>query len=103
VVVWCARSFLGLNCFTANLHVQLIGMEACAERTFWVGALREQGHEARPIAAQYVKPCVKANKSDYIDAKAVAEAMGRPMMRLVQIKTDHQLDLPSLHRCESAG
>ncbi len=60
-------------------------------------ALREQGHEVR-IPAQYVKPYVKTNKSDYIDAEAIAEAVGRPRMRFVPIKTDDQLDLQSLHR-----
>jgi transposase len=60
--------------------------------------LREQGHEVRLIPAQYVKPYVKTNKSDYIDAEAIAEAVGRPRMRFVPIKTDDQLDLQSLHR-----
>jgi transposase len=45
-----------------------------------------------------VKPYVKTNKSDYIDAEAIAEAVGRPRMRFVPIKTDDQLDLQSLHR-----
>ena len=59
-------------------------------------ALRDQGHEVRLIPAQYVKPYVKTNKSDYIDAEAIAEAVGRPTMRFVPIKTDDQLDLQSL-------
>jgi transposase len=50
------------------------------------------------IPAQYVKPYVKTNKSDYIDAEAIAEAVARPTMRFVPIKTDDQLDLQSLHR-----
>jgi transposase len=45
-----------------------------------------------------VKPYVQTNKSDYIDAEAIAEAVGRPRMRFVPIKTDDQLDLQSLHR-----
>lgn len=52
----------------------------------------------RIIPAQYVKPYVKTNKSDYIDAEAIAEAVGRPTMRFVPIKTDNQLDMQSLHR-----
>src|SRR4051794_14822500 len=84
--------------FTANLDVQLIGMEACGGAHFLGRALREQGHEVRLIPAQYVKPYVKTNKSDYIDAEAIAEAVGRPTMRFVPIKTDQQLDLQSLHR-----
>src|SRR5712671_6847831 len=84
--------------FTANVHVQLIGMEACGGAHFLGRALREQGHEVRLMPAQYVKPYVKTNKSDYIDAEAIAEAVGRPKMRFVPIKSDDQLDLQSLHR-----
>jgi transposase len=80
--------------FTANLKVELIGMEACGGSHFLGRALREQGHEVRLIPAQYVK----TNKSDYIDAEAIAEAVGRPRMRFVPIKTDDQLDMQSLHR-----
>jgi transposase len=84
--------------FTANREVRLIGMEACGGSHFLGRALREQGHEVRLIPAQYVKPYVKTNKSDYIDAEAIAEAVGRPTMRFVPIKSDDQLDLQSLHR-----
>jgi transposase len=84
--------------FTANLQVELIGMEACGGAHFLGRALREQGHEVRLMPAQYVKPYVKTNKSDYIDAEAIAEAVGRPKMRFVPIKSDDQLDLQSLHR-----
>jgi transposase len=84
--------------FTANLRVGLIGMEACGESHFLARALREQGHEVRLIPAQYVKPFVKANKNDYIDAEAIAEAVQRPRMRFVPIKTDEQLDMQSLDR-----
>ena len=84
--------------FTANLQVELIGMEACGGAHFLGRALREQGHEVRLMPAQYVKPCVKTNKSDYIDAEAIAEAVGRPKMRFVPIKSDDQLDLQSRHR-----
>src|SRR6202166_1308385 len=84
--------------FTANLKVELIGMEACGGSHFLGRALREQGHDVRLIPAQYVKPYVKTNKSDYIDAEAIAEAVGRPTMRFVPVKSDDQLDLQSLHR-----
>jgi transposase len=77
-------------------------MEACGGAHFLGRALREQGHEVRLIPAQYVKPYlnpyVKTNKSDYVDAEAIAEAVARPTMRFVTIKTDDQLDLQSLHR-----
>jgi transposase len=84
--------------FTSNLHVSLIGMEACGGAHFLARALREQGHNVRLMPAQYVKPYVKTNKNDYIDAEAIAEAVGRPTMRFVPIKTDDQLDLQSLQR-----
>jgi|SRR5271157_1669018 len=84
--------------FTANRQVNLIGMEACGGSHFLGRALQEQGHEVRLIPAQYVRPYVKTNKSDYIDAEAIAEAVARPTMRFVPIKSDDQLDLQSLHR-----
>jgi len=84
--------------FTVNLKVDFIGMEACGGAHFLGRALREQGHEVRLMPAQYVKPYVKTNKSDYIDAEAIAEAVARPTMRFVPIKSDDQLDLQSLHR-----
>ena len=73
-------------------------MEACGGAHFLARALREQGHDARLMPAKYVKPYVKTNKNDYIDAEAIAEAVGRARMRFVPIKTDDQLDLQSLHR-----
>jgi transposase len=87
-----------LLAFTANMEVQLIGMESCSGSHFLGRALREQGHEVRLIPAQYVKPYVQTNKSDYIDAEAIAEAVQRPRMRFVPIKSEEQLDLQALHR-----
>jgi transposase len=84
--------------FTANRSVERIGMEACGGSHFLGRALQQQGHDVRLIPAQYVKPYVKTNKNDYIDAEAIAEAVGRPTMRFVPIKSDEQLDLQSLHR-----
>jgi transposase len=84
--------------FTANRNVHVIGMEACGGSHFLGRALQHQEHEVRLIPAQYVKPYVKTNKNDYIDAEAIAEAVGRPTMRFVPIKSDDQLDLQSLHR-----
>lgn len=52
----------------------------------------------RLMPAQYVKPYVKTNKNDYLDAEAIAEAVQRPTVRFVPIKTDEQLDLQALHR-----
>src|SRR5258706_8689292 len=76
-----------LLAFTANLQVQLIGMEACSGAHFLGRALREKGHEVRLMPAQYVKPYVQRNKRDYLDSKATAEAVEKPRMRFVPIKT----------------
>jgi transposase len=57
-----------------------------------------QGHEGRPIPAQFVRPFVKSNKNDYRDAEAIAEAVERENMRFVPIKREDQLDLQALHR-----
>ena len=84
--------------FTANLQTSLVGMEACSGAHFLGRALRAQGHEVKLIPAQFVKPFVKSNKNDFIDAEAIAEAVTRENMRFVPIKTDDQLDLQALHR-----
>jgi len=84
--------------FTSNRKVHVIGMEACGGSHFLGRALREQGHEVRLIPAQYVKPYVKTNKSDYIDAEAIAEAVGRPTMRFVMFKSIEQQDIQAAHR-----
>ena len=87
-----------LIAFTANMQTSLIGMEACSGAHFLGRALRAQGHDVRLIPAQFVKPFVKSNKNDFIDAEAIAEAVDRQNMRFVPIKTDDQLDLQALHR-----
>ena len=84
--------------YTANLQTSLIGLEACSGAHFLGRALRKQGHDVRLIAAQFVKPFVKTNKNDFIDAEAIAEAVDRRNMRFVPIKTDDQLDLQAIHR-----
>jgi transposase len=84
--------------FTANLQTTLIGLEACSGAHFLGRALREQGHDVKLIPAQFVKPFVKSNKNDFLDAEAIAEAVDRQNMRFVPIKTDDQLDLQALHR-----
>jgi len=65
---------------------------------FLGAALRGQGHDVRLIPAQFVKPFLKSNKNDFLDAEAIAEAVPRQNMRFVPIKTDDQLDLQALHR-----
>lgn len=58
-------------------------MEACGGAHILGRALQQQGHQVRLMPAQYVKPFVKTNKNDYIDAEAIAEAVARPTMRFV--------------------
>jgi transposase len=84
--------------FTSNRQQMLIGMEACGGAHFLGRALRTQGHDAKLMPAQFVKAYRKSNKNDYLDAEAIAEAVQRPTMRFVPIKTDDQLDLQALHR-----
>lgn len=87
-----------LVAMNANLQASLIGLEPCSGAHFLGRALRQQGHDARLIAAQFVKPFVKSNKNDFVDAEAIVEAVERKNMRFVPIKTDDQLDLQAIHR-----
>ena len=87
-----------LLAFTANLDPALIGMEACSGSHFLGRALSQQGHDVRLIPAQFVKPFLKSNKNDFLDAEAIAEAAERENMRFVPLKSDDQLDLQALHR-----
>jgi len=84
-----------LLAYTANLQSSLIG---CSGAHFIGAALRSQGHDVRLIPAQFVKPYVKSNKNDFLDAEAIAEAVARQNMSFVPIKTEDQLDLQALHR-----
>ena len=91
-----------VRAYFANLPACVIGMEACASAHFWGRTLRELGHEVRLIPPQHVKAYVRGNKNDYNDARAIAEAVQRPDMRLVAIKTVEQQDVQALHRLRAA-
>jgi transposase len=84
--------------FFAKLPKAVIGLEACGSAHHWGRVLSRLGHEVRLMPPAYVKPYVKRNKSDAIDSEACWEAMGRPSMRFVQIKTVEQQAALSLHR-----
>jgi transposase len=84
-----------------NLPPCLIGMEACAGAHHLGRRLAALGHNVRLMPAQYVKPFVKGQKNDYRDAEAIAEAVGRPTMRFVPLKSAEQLDLQARHRIRS--
>jgi transposase len=84
------------RCLTTIDFFPITRSRALAE--FAPEPLREQGHNVKLIPAQFVKPFVKSNKSDFLDAEAIAEAVDRQNMRFVPIKTDDQLDLQAMHR-----
>ncbi len=75
-----------------------VGMEACASGHHWARELQRRGYRVKLIAAQFVKPYVKSNKNDLVDAEAVCEAMSRPGMRFVAFKSVEQQDIQAAHR-----
>jgi len=85
----------------ANLPPCLVGMEACGGAHDWARKFQAMGHEVRLMSPQFVKPYVKSNKNDMVDAEAVCEAVQRPSMRFVPIKGIEQQDIQSLHRARS--
>jgi transposase len=84
--------------FFAALSPCLIGMEACASAHYWARELRKLGHEVSLLPAKYVKAYVKRNKNDAADAEAICEAVRRPTMRFVPIKSAAQQGQLMPHR-----
>jgi transposase len=84
--------------FFANLPACVVGMEACGSAHHWARKLEGLGHRVRLISPQFVKPYVKSNKTDAADAEAISEAVTRPNMRFVPIKTMEQQAVLSVHR-----
>ena len=84
--------------FFADLAPCLIGMEACGSAHYWARELQALGHEVRLIPPQYVKPFVKTNKNDAVDAEAICEALVRPTMRFAAVKSAEQQSVLMLHR-----
>lgn len=87
-----------LFAFFEKLPPCLVGMEACGSSHYWARQLSKLGHDVRPIPAMYVKPYVKRGKSDAVDAAAICEAVTRPIMRFVAIKSEEQQGVLFLHR-----
>ncbi len=87
--------------FFKKLSPCLVGIEACATSHYWARELGALGHEVRIMPANYVKPYVKRNKNDAADAEAICEAVTRPTMRFVAVKTAEQQSLMMLHRTRS--
>jgi transposase len=84
--------------FLSKLPACLVGMEACASAHYWARAIERLGHRVKLISPRFVKPYRKNDKSDANDAEAICEAVGRPSMRFVPIKTESQQDLQAAHR-----
>ena len=88
--------------FFAKLEPCVVGMEACGSSHYWGRELTKLGHTVRLIAPQFVRPYVKNNKTDAADAEAICEAVRRPHMRFVPIKTQAQQTMFSLHQTARA-
>jgi transposase len=87
-----------LLAFFEKLAPCLVGIEACSTSHYWARALLARGHEVRLLPAQYVRPYVKRGKNDAADAEAICEAVTRPTMRFVSVKTPEQQSVMMLHR-----
>lgn len=84
--------------FFSGLAPCLVGMEACGTSHYWGREIGKLGHTVRLMPANYVKPYVKRGKTDANDAEAICEAVTRPTMRFVAVKSPEQQALLSLHR-----
>jgi len=84
--------------FLAKFHACTVVMEACAGAHYMARQLASFGHEVKLISPQFVRPFVKSNKNDFVDAEAICEAASRPSMRFVTPKTEAQQTLSALHR-----
>ena len=87
--------------FFTQLPPCLVSMEACATAHYWGRELCALGHDVKLIPPQYVKPLVQGNKNDYNDARAIAEAVNRPGIQFVAIKTVEEHDMQAVHRMRS--
>ena len=85
----------------ANLPPCLLGMEACIGANYWAREFEKMGHTVKLMSAKFVRPYVKTNKNDGRDAEGICEAVSRPTMRFVPIKTIEQQDIQCLHRCRT--
>ena len=98
-VLWRKRTTRrGLEAVLAKLPASTVAMESCGGSHYWARRCRKHGRVARLISGKFVKPFVKSNKNDIIDAEAIVEAAQRPTMRFVPVKTTEQQDIQGLHR-----
>jgi transposase len=87
-----------MRAFFAGIKPCLVGMEACGSAHYWARELRAMGHDVRLMPPAYVKPYVKRGKNDALDAAAVGEAVSRPDMRFVPIKSEEQQAMLMAHK-----
>ena len=87
--------------FFAKMGPCLVGIEACGTSHHWARELTALGHEVRLMPLAYVKPYVKRGKTDAVDAEAICEAVTRPTMRYVAVKSREQQAALTLHRSRS--
>jgi transposase len=98
--MWCCAVSFGAASWRssfAELPPCLVGMEACGSAHHWARVIGSYGHEVRLMPPAYVKPYVKRNKNDGRDAEACCEAVGRPTMRFVAVKSVEQQATLSVH------
>lgn len=84
--------------FLVTCPSSVVVMEACAGAHFMARRISDIGHDVKLISPQFVRPFVKSNKNDFIDAEAICEAASRPSMRFVQPRTETQQAMRALHR-----
>jgi transposase len=82
----------------AQLQPCLVGMAACGGAHYWAREIAQLGHEVKLMSPRFVHPYVKSNKNDARDAEAICEAVGRPSMRFVAVKSQTQQEVLALHR-----
>jgi transposase len=87
--------------FFTQLPPCRVAMEACATAHYWGRTLLRMGHDVKLIPPQHVKPLVQGNKNDYNDARAIAEAVNRPRVAFVAVKTEAEHDIQAIHRIRS--
>src|SRR6516162_5954233 len=92
--LWCRQLLL----FMAQLPPCLVGMEACGGAHYWAREIAKLGHQVKLMSPRFVRPYVKSSKNDARDAEAICEAVTRPSMRFVTVKSQAQQDMLALHR-----
>ena len=103
-VVWRRQLKRGRWLQALSEHLEAggeVGMEACCGAHHWARELQSRGYRVKLMAPQFVKPYVKSNKNDGVDAEAICEAMSRPGMRFVSVKAVAQQDIQAMHRIRS--